>query len=117
MYATFMMIAFMASLGLPGLVGFWGEFPLVYGFYEFIQANDMLWLILFCLLTPLISDDYYFGGSAEQPFAAIMAGEPVLPFGPGAFSDIFRLAAQMYATWDGRFASCPGTGGEGSRPV
>lgn len=60
---------------------------------------------LFCLLTPLISDDYYFGGSAEQPFAAIMAGEPVLPFGPGAFSDIFRLAAQMYATWDGRFAS------------
>ena len=45
-YATFMMIAFMASLGLPGLVGFWGEFPLVYGFYEFIQANDMLWLDL-----------------------------------------------------------------------
>ena len=25
-FATFMMIGFMASLGLPGLVGFWGEF-------------------------------------------------------------------------------------------
>ena len=59
MYATFMMIAFMASLGLPGLVGFWGEFPLVYGFYEFIQANDMLWLILFCLLTLMLTAGYY----------------------------------------------------------
>lgn len=64
-----------------------------------------LCVALFCLLTPLISDDYYFGSSAAQPFAAIMAGEPVLPFGPEAFSDIFRRAAQMYATWDGRFAA------------
>ena len=60
---------------------------------------------LFCLLTPLISDDYYFGSSSTQPFAAIMAGEPVLPFGPETFVDIFRRAAQMYATWDGRFAA------------
>ena len=58
-FATFMMISFMASLGLPGLVGFWGEFPLVYGFYEFIQANDMLWLILFCLLTLMLTAGYY----------------------------------------------------------
>ena len=58
---------------------------------------------IFCLLTPLISDDYYFGGSAAQPFAAIMAGESVLPFGSATFAGIFRRAAQMYATWDGRF--------------
>ena len=58
-FATFMMISFMASLGLPGLVGFWGEFPLVYGFYEFIQVNDMLWLILFCLLTLMLTAGYY----------------------------------------------------------
>ena len=58
-YATFMMIAFMASLGLPGLMGFWGEFPLVYGFYEFIQQHDMLWLILFCLLTLMLTAGYY----------------------------------------------------------
>ena len=58
-YATMMMIAFMASLGLPGLMGFWGEFPLVYGFYEFIQEHDMLWMILFCLLTLMLTAGYY----------------------------------------------------------
>jgi len=58
-FATFMMIGFMASLGLPGLVGFWGEFPLVYGFYEFIQGENMLWLILFCLLTLMLTAGYY----------------------------------------------------------
>ncbi len=58
-FATFMMIGFMASLGLPGLVGFWGEFPLVYGFYEFIKGEDMLWLILFCLLTLMLTAGYY----------------------------------------------------------
>ncbi|MGN0099287.1 MAG: proton-conducting transporter membrane subunit, partial [Candidatus Methanomethylophilaceae archaeon] len=58
-YATFMMIGFMASLGLPGLVGFWGEFPLIFAFYEFIQANDMLWMILFCLLSLMLTAGYY----------------------------------------------------------
>lgn len=58
-YATFMMIAFMASLGLPGLVGFWGEFPLIYGFYEFVVENDVLWLILFCLLNLMLTAGYY----------------------------------------------------------
>lgn len=57
-YATFMMIAFMASLGLPGLAGFWGEFPLIYGFYEFIK-DDYLWLILLCLLTLMLTAGYY----------------------------------------------------------
>lgn len=58
-FATFMMISFMASLGLPGLVGFWGEFPLVYGFYEFIQSEGVLWLLLFCLLTLMLTAGYY----------------------------------------------------------
>lgn len=58
-YATFMMIGFMASLGLPGLVGFWGEFPLIFAFYEFICAQDMLWLILFCLLSLMLTAGYY----------------------------------------------------------
>lgn len=57
----------------------------------------------FCLLTPLISDDYYFGSSSLQPFASIMAGDAVEPFGREGFEDIFRRAAQMYGTWDGRF--------------
>ncbi len=59
MFALMMMIAFMASLGLPGLVGFWGEFPLVYGFYEFIQSEGVLWLIVFCLLTLMLTAGYY----------------------------------------------------------
>lgn len=58
-FATFMMISFMASLGLPGLVGFWGEFPLIYGFYEFVQANGVLWLLIFCLLTLMLTAGYY----------------------------------------------------------
>lgn len=58
-YATFMMIGFMASLGLPGLVGFWGEFPLIFAFYEFIMEHDMLWLILFCLLSLMLTAGYY----------------------------------------------------------
>ncbi len=58
-YATFMMFGFMASLGLPGLVGFWGEFPVIFAFYEYIQANNMLWLILFCLLSLMLTAGYY----------------------------------------------------------
>ncbi len=59
MFALMTMIAFMASLGLPGLAGFWGEFPLLYGFYEFVQANDVLWLIIFGLLTLMLTAGYY----------------------------------------------------------
>ena len=58
-YATFMMIAFMASLGLPGLVGFWGEFPVIMAFYEFILENDVIWMILFCMLSLMLTAGYY----------------------------------------------------------
>ena len=59
MYALFMMIGFMASLGLPGLVGFWGEFGVIFSFYEFIQGENMIWLILFCLLSLMLTAGYY----------------------------------------------------------
>ncbi|MBR2255590.1 MAG: NADH-quinone oxidoreductase subunit M [Candidatus Methanomethylophilaceae archaeon] len=58
-YATFMMIGFMASLGLPGLVGFWGEFGVIFSFYEFIDANNMIWMIVFCLLSLMLTAGYY----------------------------------------------------------
>jgi len=58
-YATFMMIAFMASLGLPGLVGFWGEFPVIFAFYEFILANNVIWMLLFCMLSLMLTAGYY----------------------------------------------------------
>lgn len=58
-YATFMMIGFMASLGLPGLVGFWGEFGVIFAFYEFIEAEGMIWMLLFCLLSLMLTAGYY----------------------------------------------------------
>jgi len=59
MYALFMMIAFMASLGLPGLVGFWGEFPVIMAFYEFILENNVIWMLLFCMLSLMLTAGYY----------------------------------------------------------
>ena len=58
-YATFMMFAFMASLGLPGLMGFWGEFGIIYSFYEYLEANDLIWVLVFCLLNLLLTAGYY----------------------------------------------------------
>lgn len=58
-YATFMMFAFMASLGLPGLIGFWGEFGIVYAFYDWCVANDVIYLLVFCLLSLLLTAGYY----------------------------------------------------------
>lgn len=60
-------------------------------------------LFVFGILTPPMADDYYFGSASLQPFADIMAGASVEPLEPAHFSDIFRRAAQMYTTWDGRF--------------
>ncbi len=58
-YAAFMMFGFMASLGLPGLVGFWGEFGVIFAFYEYAVSIDMIWLILFCLLSLMLTAGYY----------------------------------------------------------
>ncbi|MDY0293201.1 MAG: NADH-quinone oxidoreductase subunit M [Candidatus Methanomethylophilaceae archaeon] len=58
-YSAFMMFGFMASLGLPGLVGFWGEFGVIFSFYEYTVSIDMIWLIIFCLLSLLLTSGYY----------------------------------------------------------
>ncbi|MCQ2069843.1 MAG: NADH-quinone oxidoreductase subunit M [archaeon] len=59
LYASFMMFCFMASLGLPGLIGFWGEFGIVFAFYDWTVANDMIYLLVFCLLSLLLTAGYY----------------------------------------------------------
>ena len=46
-YAAFMMFCFMASLGLPGLIGFWGEFGIICAFYDWTLAKDMIYLLVF----------------------------------------------------------------------
>ena len=58
-YASFMMFAFMASLGLPGLIGFWGEFGIIAAFYQWIEPKNLLYLLVFCLLSLLLTAGYY----------------------------------------------------------
>ena len=58
-FAGFMMFCFMASLGLPGLIGFWGEFGITYGFYEFLVGQNMIYLLVFSLLSLLLTAGYY----------------------------------------------------------
>ena len=57
--AAFMMFGFLASLGLPGLVGFWAEFGIIFSFYEYSVSIDMLWLVAFCLISLLLTAGYY----------------------------------------------------------
>ena len=57
--AGMMMFCFMASLGLPGLIGFWGEFGIIFGFYEFLVDENMIYLLVFSLLSLLLTAGYY----------------------------------------------------------
>jgi len=59
LFAAFMMFAFMASLGLPGLIGFWGEFGIIYAFYQWMVANNMIYLLIFPMLSLLLTAGYY----------------------------------------------------------
>ncbi|NLU46048.1 MAG: NADH-quinone oxidoreductase subunit M [Euryarchaeota archaeon] len=70
-YATFMMFGFLASLGLPGLVGFWGEFGVIFGFYEYALSINMIWLIVFCLLSLLLTAGYYLWAIQRSMFGRL----------------------------------------------
>ena len=59
MFALFMMFGFMASLGLPGLMGFIAEFGLLYGLWEYLVANNLEVLIVFGLLDMMLTAGYY----------------------------------------------------------
>ena len=56
-FATFMMIGFMASLGLPGLVGFAAEMPVFFS-YGFMNG-EWNWLILIPIASVVITAAYY----------------------------------------------------------
>ncbi len=58
-FAGMMMFCFMASLGLPGLIGFWGEFGILTGFYVFLEGQGMIYLLVFGLLSLLLTAGYY----------------------------------------------------------
>ncbi len=62
LWAFFMMFGFMASLGLPGLVGFVAEFGILYAFWEFIVSFQDIWyvpLIGFGMLSMMLTAGYY----------------------------------------------------------
>jgi len=56
-FATFMMIGFLASLGLPGLVGFAAEMPVFFA-YGFMNG-EWNWLILIPIASVVITAAYY----------------------------------------------------------
>jgi NADH-quinone oxidoreductase subunit M len=72
-FAGFMMFGFMASLGLPGLIGFWAEFGIIFSFYEYGAANSMIWVIVFCLLSLLLTAGYYLWAMQRTLFGRLTA--------------------------------------------
>jgi NADH-quinone oxidoreductase subunit M len=55
-----MMFGFLASLGLPGLVGFVAEFGIIMSFFEYLKDNtEMLWAIVFALASLMLTAGYY----------------------------------------------------------
>ncbi|MBP6021065.1 MAG: NADH-quinone oxidoreductase subunit M [Candidatus Methanomethylophilaceae archaeon] len=70
-FAAFMMFGFMASLGLPGLVGFWGEFGIIFAFYEYSVSVNMIWLIVFCLMSLLLTAGYYLWAMQRSLFGRL----------------------------------------------
>jgi proton-translocating NADH-quinone oxidoreductase chain M len=56
-FATFVMIGFMASLGLPGLVGFAAELPVFFS-YGFMNG-EWNWLVLIPIASVVITAAYY----------------------------------------------------------
>ncbi len=70
-FAAFMMFAFMASLGLPGLMGFWGEFGIIFAFYEYVEAAGLLPLLIFCLLSLLLTAGYYLWAMQRTLFGRV----------------------------------------------
>ena len=59
LWAFFMMFGFMASLGLPGLVGFVAEFGILYSFWEVIANTEFMWMIVFGMLSMMLTAGYY----------------------------------------------------------
>ena len=60
-WAFFMMFGFMASLGLPGLVGFVAEFGILYALWEFLafKGGFLILLIGFGMLSMMLTAGYY----------------------------------------------------------
>ena len=69
--AGFMMFGFLASLGLPGLVGFCAEFGIIFSFYDYAASEGMIWLVIFCLLSLLLTAGYYLWAMQRSMFGRV----------------------------------------------
>ena len=70
-YALFMMIAFMASLGLPGMMGFVAEFGLLYGLWEYLVDVSLEPVILIGALYMLLTAGYYIWAMQKTLFGKL----------------------------------------------
>ncbi len=71
LFALFMMFSFMASLGLPGLMGFVAEFGLLYGLWEYLVKVSMEPLILIGLLYMMLTAGYYLWAMQKTLFGKL----------------------------------------------
>lgn len=70
-FAVFMMFGFMASLGLPGLMGFIAEFGLLYGLWTYLSAEGLEVLIVFGLLDMMLTAGYYLWAMQKTLFGKL----------------------------------------------
>ncbi|MGN1044588.1 MAG: NuoM family protein [Candidatus Methanomethylophilaceae archaeon] len=70
-YALFMMFGFMASLGLPGLMGFIAEFGLLFGLWEYLVSQGLEVLIVFGLLDMMLTAGYYLWAMQKTLFGKL----------------------------------------------
>jgi len=67
-FAAFMMFGFLASLGLPGLVGFVAEFGIIMSFFDYLASIDMIWPIVFALASLMLTAGYYLWAAQRSLF-------------------------------------------------
>lgn len=71
-WAFFMMFGFMASLGLPGLVGFVAEFGIMYSVWQTVADNWQLWwMIGFGMLSMMLTAGYYLWAMQRTLFGKV----------------------------------------------
>jgi len=70
-WAFFMMFGFMASLGLPGLMGFIAEFGLLYGLWTWLSSESLEFLIVFGLLDMMLTAGYYLWAMQKTLFGKL----------------------------------------------
>lgn len=70
-FAAFMMFGFMASLGLPSLVGFVAEFNIMASFYFWGADYGISWVIIIALSSLMLTAGYYLWAMQRSIFGRV----------------------------------------------